>query len=111
MTVEWHEIEGYRVSFDVRLYHSRFIIVRDERPSWWRRALARWAGAAYGPSETVPVVVGRGLLEGFGDRYAAPVVLWDEAPVDIEVQTKVGSVMLARWCGMQARLMAKERRA
>ena len=103
--LEWHEIAGYRVSFDARLEASRFIIVQDERPAWWRRVLARWIGAPYGPRETVPVIVGRGLIEG----HHGPYVLWDEAPADTEVATTVATVMLARWSEMQARLLEQEK--
>lgn len=105
MSVEWHDIAGYRVSFDARLEASRFIIVQDERPAWWRRLLARAAGAPYGPRETVPVIVGRGLIEGDG-----PYVLWDEAPADTEVATTVATVMLAKWSEMRARLLEEEQK-
>lgn len=78
--VEWHTVDGYRLSFDVREDASRFIVLRG--------------------SGTHAVVFGKGLI----DRHA---VLWDACTLGFGERHSIERELVHRWSAMVGRLRAR----
>src|SRR5262245_5226462 len=88
-TVEWHEILGYRVSFDVRPDASRFIIVRGG-----------------GGESDKPELVAQGLIDTSGTDGKPNAHFDSQPPAPLEI-TAVAFEMCRHWAAMRERLRAR----
>lgn len=94
--VEWHTIEGHRVSFDRRRDASRFLILSPmpERHLWRFRGSARVALAK-------GLIEGNGYAQGMGEPYVSLDQPGSAAPFVVLVG------MLEAWKRMVSRIGAK----